>query len=252
MNSWASIDIEATGLDTVRDRIVNLGVVIYEGIPGGTPVSGLNFYFNPGFRMTDEVIAIHGITNEQVAPCPKFNADTAKLVMDAIRGRALIGYNLRRFDLPMLWEELYRVGVQWNWRDHPIVDVGNLFKIKEPRDLTAAVKFYLEQDHGDAHSAWADACATADVLGAQLQRYADLSAKTAEGLDEASQLEPVVDLAGKLTKNEKGEVVYAFGKSNGKPVASDTGFAMWMLRNDFPTETKLVLERILEELSQCN
>ena len=41
-----------------------------------------------------------------------------------------------------------------------------IFHKKEPRDLTAAVRFFLDREHAGAHGAEADVIASIDVLEA--------------------------------------------------------------------------------------
>ena len=248
MRKVISIDIEATGLDVTRDRIVQLAMAIYDGFPvvRGVPDDGIDLFFNPGFPMSQEVIDIHGITDERVANCPPFS-NHAGAILDEIRGAVLVGFNLWRFDLPILWEEFNRAGLLWNWKDNVIIDVGNIFKLREPRTLEAAVQFYLSRPHEDAHSAWADAVATAEVLAGQIQKYPDLQTMSETGLSDASRMEQNVDLAGKIVRNKDGEPVFAFGKSKGVRVVDDLGFANWILDRDFPTETKLTIEHIIRQ-----
>lgn len=243
-----SIDIEATGLDVTRDRIVELAMAFYPGMPspGSVPDDDVDLFFNPGFAMSPEVIAVHGITDERVKDCPKF-ADHARGILNEIQGAILIGFNLWRFDLPILWEELNRAGFQWDWHDNVIIDVGNIFKLREPRSLEAAVQFYCNRPHVDAHSAWSDATATADVLAGQILKYDELKTMSELGLSEASRMDQNVDLAGKIVRNKDGEAVFGFGKSKGVRVVDDLGFANWILDRDFPTETKLTIEHIIRE-----
>lgn len=248
MRKVISIDIEATGLDVTRDRIVQLAMAIYDGFPvvSGVPDDGIDLFFNPGFPMSQEVIAIHGITDERVADCPRFETYAAG-ILEEIQGAILVGFNLWRFDLPILWEELNRAGLTWNWKDNVIIDVGNIYKLREPRTLEAAVQFYLSRPHENAHSAWADAAATAEVLAGQIQKYPDLQTMSETGLSDASRMEQNVDLAGKIVRNKDGEPVFAFGKSKGVRVVDDLGFANWILDRDFPTETKLTIEHIIRQ-----
>lgn len=244
---FISIDIESTGLDVTKDRIVQLALAVYDGLPtiDSQPVEDIDLFFNPGFPMSPEVIAVHGITDDKVKSAPSFSVVADKIAAK-IEGATLIGFNLWRFDLPMLWEEFNRAGIQWDWTKHPIIDVGNIFKKHEERTLAAAVRFYCGRDHEDAHSAWSDATATAEVLAAQCGRYDDIKTLSPQGLSDASKMDDNVDLAGKIVRNKDGVAVFAFGKSKGVPVVDDVGFAHWMLSKDFPTETKLCIERLLQ------
>lgn len=237
----AFFDIEATGVDVAKDRIVSL--FIRRLYPDGSQ-SALSWMFYPGFDMSPEVIAIHGITNEAVHGCPRFESSALE-VHGAITGCDLGGFNLLNYDVPLLWEELFRAGIKWNLTGVNIVDVGNIFKKKEERTLSAGVRFYCGRNHDGAHSAEADVDATIDVLDAQLKRYQELNALSMDKLAEFSQFDRRVDLAGKLVRNDQGAVVYNFGNSKGVRIQDDIGFARWMLGKDFTENTKQTLRSLL-------
>jgi DNA polymerase-3 subunit epsilon len=242
----AIFDIESTGTDVVKDRIVTLAIdVVLDISHAGAPAL---FRFNPGVEMCAEAIAIHGIKNEMVKEWPSFK-DNASSILEMLEGCDLAGFNLLNFDIPILWEELNRSGIQWDLTGVRVIDAGNIFKKKEDRTLSAAVKFYCGRDHGAAHDACGDVLETAAVIEAQLKRYADLSEMSIDQLSEFSLFEKRFDLAGKITLDKDGFPTYAFGKSKGVRVADDPGFARWMMRNDFPTQTKIVLSNYLKSLA---
>lgn len=246
------LDIEATGLDVALDRIVQLGMAIYlNGVPqlGYSPDEVVDLLVNPERTMSPEVIEIHHITNEMVATKPPFSEFAADVYAE-LEGATIIGYNLWRFDLPLLHEEFHRCGIKWDWSKHDIIDVGNIFKKREPRDLESAVEFYCGREMKGAHDAVNDAFETGQVLAGQIQRYADLQTKTLKGLVDEGRLDNNIDLAGKLVRNKDGVPCFNFGKSKGKPVAHDIGFANWMFRADFTADTLDHLQRILDEIHQ--
>jgi DNA polymerase III subunit epsilon len=247
-------DIEGTGLDTGKDRIVSLFIVKY--MPAG-PQTRMSGFFYPGFAMDPKVIAIHGITDEHVRGCPRFE-DEAQKYFEFIDGCDLGGYNLLNYDIPMLAEEFYRAGLEWRVQDdkgNPLVrilDAGNIFKKKEERTLSGAVQFYCGREIEGAHSAEADTLATADVLAAQLVRYPDLSAMSIDQLAEFSRFEKRLDLAGKIGIDAEGDPIYNIGGPDrrGRKVKDDPGFAEWMLKKDFPRQTKHVVAEYLHSLYQ--
>ena len=135
----ASIDVEGTGTDPVKDRIVALSIVRVH--PGGGVDEQL-YKFNPGVVMTEENITCHGITNEMAATFHPFNVEAANTINAFLEGCDLLGYNLGQYDLPIISETMARVGVEFSVAGRNVVDAGNIFKKKEPRDLSAALKFY--------------------------------------------------------------------------------------------------------------
>lgn len=240
-------DIEATGLDIAKDRIVTLGIHKL----GNDAAFEFEFKCNPGVKMSDEVIAIHGIANEMCAVWPSFSQQ-AEEIFSIINSCDLAGYNLLNFDIPLLYEEFSRCDIDWNLDSIRIIDAGNIFKKKEERSLSAAVRFYLEREHASAHDALGDVEATLAVLNAQLARYADLCNMSLDELSAFSRFDDRIDLAGKIVRGADGRPIYNIGKNRGTAVEDDIGFAQWMLRQSFSENTKSCLRGILNNLSHAS
>ena len=160
-------DLETTGIDTAKDRIVEISMVKIN--PDGERTVKTR-RINPGMHIPAEATAIHGITDDDVKECPSF-AQIARSLAQFIEGCDFGGFNSNRFDLPMLVEEFMRAGVEVDFRRRKFIDVQNIFHKLEQRTLIAAYKFYCDKDLTDAHSAEADTLATYEVLCAQLDRY---------------------------------------------------------------------------------
>ena len=169
-------DIESTGTSARKDRIIELAAV--KVFPDWTEETK-TWLLNPTISIPPETTAIHGITDEIVASCPTF-ADKAAEIFAFFDGCDLSGFNADRFDIPCLEEEFARSGFNFAPSQRLHIDVQRIFHKKEPRDLTAAVKFYLGRAHEGAHGAEADAKATLAVLKAQMERYPDLPSTAAE------------------------------------------------------------------------
>lgn len=244
MSPLLSLDLETTGTKVATDRIVQIGIHYIE-TPEGPPRDGIDLLINPGVPIPPEATECHGITDEMVADKPRFS-EVASALMESIRGCDLVGFNLSNFDVPLLWEEFYRVGITWSLTGVNVVDVGTLFKKLNPRTLSAAVENYCGREHADAHSAIADARATADVFSAMLSRHDNLRHMSVDLLAEESLYEKRFDLAGLIVAGKDGRPTYGFGKNKGTAVADDPGFARWMLSKDFPTQTLMVLREILD------
>lgn len=237
------LDIESTGLSVGEDRIVSLALL--KILPDGSD-SVLEIFCNPKIRMREEVIKIHGISNKQAATFKSFK-EQAEEIHNYIQGCDLAGYNLVQFDVPMLYEEFYRAGIEWDLTGVQIIDAGNIFKKKEERTLSAALHFYCNRLHDGAHSALADVLATKDVLYAQTNHYEDLGGLSVGELAQYSNLDklPRVDIAGYI-RMDNNEYVYGLKSKEGIRIKDDIGFAKWMLQKDFPVNTKLHLNRILQ------
>jgi len=239
-------DIESTGLFPRRDRIIELACI--KVLPDGTEIEKC-WLMNPTVPIPPETTQIHGITNEMVKDCPTFR-DNADEIFAFFDGCDLSGFNADRYDIPCLEEEFARVGRNFALSARRRIDVQRIYHRMEPRDLTAAVRFYLGRDHAGAHGAEADARATLDVLKAQLVKYPVLP-QNVDALDE--YLVPHdprnVDRDGKL-RWDKGELLVNFGKNKGKSLKSlllsDPPFLRWILKGDFDTEIKMIVSDLLK------
>lgn len=237
-------DLETTGLDIVRDRIVE--ITILKISPNGDEEC-ITRRINPEMPIPAESTAIHGISNEDVKDAPPFRS-IAKSLAQKMRGCDLAGYNSEHFDLPMLGEEFLRAGVDINLAEMRHIDVQTIFHKMEQRTLVAAYRFYCSKELQDAHSAEADTRATWEVLQAQLDRYPDNLKNEVAFLSEFSKRNQNVDLAGRIALNEKGEPTIQFGKYKGRVVqevlVKDPGYYSWIMQSDFTLDTKRHFTRI--------
>jgi DNA polymerase-3 subunit epsilon len=242
----AFFDIEATGISPRADRIVELCIVKF------TPDKQQSthvYRINPEMPIPAETTAIHGISDEDVANCPTFK-DLATKIAAVLEGCDLGGYNIGRFDIPMLTEEFTRAGITFDTEGCRVLDAQRIYHRMEPRDLTAALAFYCNELHLDAHGAEADVLATVRVFEGQLKRYPELPHDMG-ALDEfCNPRDPTwVDRTGRLRWVD-GKVTLNFGRKKGTPlktiVDGDPGFIKWMLRSDFPKDTREIVENALQ------
>ncbi|MFR9620174.1 MAG: 3'-5' exonuclease [Rikenellaceae bacterium] len=236
-------DLETTGVDTSRDRIVEISMV--KIMPDGERIIKTR-RINPQMLIPESSTAIHGITDEDVKDCPTF-AQVARSLEQFVEGCDFGGFNSNRFDLPVLVEEFLRVGVDVDFKRRNFIDVQNIFHKKEQRTLVAAYKFYCDKDLTDAHSAEADTLATYEVFLSQLERYEDLP-RDIEALANYSTQSRTADFAGRILINEQGVEVFGFGKYRNESVESvfkrDPSYYGWMMNGDFPLYTKRVITEI--------
>ena len=236
-------DLETTGVNIAKDRIVEISILkIY---PNGNKESK-TWLVNPEMEIPKEVVAIHGITNEKVVTEPTFK-ELAKEVSRLIEGCDLAGFNSNRFDIPLLAEEMLRADIDFDMHNRVAVDVQVIFHKKEQRTLSAAYKFYCDENLEDAHSAEADTNATYEILKAQLDKYDDLE-NDIKFLNEFSSHKKRADFAGFIMYDDEDQEIFTFGKYKGKKVVEilekDKGYYSWIQKADFPLYTKKVLTAI--------
>lgn len=238
-------DIESTGTNPYRDRIVEIAVI--KVMPDGSREDVVR-RINPCMPIPAGASAVHGIYDDDVKDCPTFDV-IAHNLYNYLDGCDLAGYNIVKFDVPMLQEEFKRCGLELNMHDRKLIDVFNIFCRLYPRNLSAAYKFFCGGDLEDAHSALADTDATVSVLLGQLAKHPELPREMA-GLAEFSAARDAdfVDSEGRL-KFSGDEVVINFGKNSGRRLrdlaCEDPGFLRWMLRSDFSDEVKNIIKNAL-------
>ena len=188
---------------------------------------------------------VHGITDDMVKDAPTF-AQAANELKQVLDDCDLGGYNSNRFDIPLLVEEFLRAGVDLDMRGRRMLDVQNIFHKMEQRTLIAAYKFYCGKVLENAHSAEADASATHEVLLAQLEKYPELG-NTIESINKFLGEEPIVDFARRFIMCD-GVEVFNFGKYKGQSIAEvltkEPQYYDWMMKGDFPQQTKQKLTEI--------
>ena len=240
-------DIESTGISPRKDRIIELAAIKIN-VDGSEEERC--WLMNPTIPIPPETTAIHGIKDEDVKDCPTF-ADRAEEILEFFEGADLSGFNADRFDIPCLEEEFVRLGMNFATAQRRRIDVQRIYHRMEPRDLTAAVKYYLGRNHDGAHGAGADTRATAEVLKAQLVKYAETLPKTTAELDEwIVPRDPYNADRNGIFRWKDGEWTINFGKKRGeslkKIMLNEPNFLKWMLKGDFDADARMIAADALE------
>lgn len=249
LRPFVMLDLETTGLDISKDRIIEIGMI--KRLPDGTE---MEFFrrINPTIPITTESTEITGITNEMVKDEPTF-IDLVDEIAAFIGDSDLGGYNSNKFDIPVLAEEFLRANHVFDIRSRKLIDVQNIFHKMEQRTLVAAYQFYCDKKMENAHNAMYDTKVTMEVFKAQLEKYDDLAETVSELADFSRQGNTeIADFAGRLGKLKDGQITYNFGKHRGKTIAevaqTEPGYYGWMIDADFPLYTKQILREEMERI----
>jgi len=269
-------DLETTGLDLVKDRIIQISYI--KVFPDGQE-ERVNYLVNPQCHINPIITQLTGIGDDDVADKPTFK-QLAKTLHDAFVGCDFAGYNSNHFDIPMLAEEFLKAGVDFDFSKCSLIDAQVIFHKLERRNLAAAYKFYCGrkmEDDFEAHRADQDTEATYRVLMGELDFYTEERQRELgedpEGrvlqndmkfLGDFSRVNNNIDFAGRIVwgeaKDANGKTIvdkdgqplmteyFNFGKYKGKVVSevlrSDSGYFAWIMGGDFTYDTKQVLTRI--------
>lgn len=245
------LDFEATGVDPETDRIVEFAFLDFES---GLWVKRVN----PGVPIPASASEVHGIYDDDVVREPLFAA-YAEEVERRVEGKVLVGYNSRRYDVPLLDAELRRAGRAGLLRDADgfiavrEIDLFAVWGNLEPRTLEGAVRrFQGEEAIAEEllHSAGGDVAALLGIVAGMAGSFPEIGSGDGELKEVLSKLETLsvpewaVDRAGKF-RRDGDEIVFGFGKHMGRPVTDAPDYLGWMLGQGFPEESKAWARKLL-------
>jgi len=236
-------DLETTGPRVGKDRIVEIAILKVE--VDKTEKQKI-WRINPEMEISFQATQVHGITNKMVENEQNF-AFHSKEIYQFIKGSDLAGFNSIKFDVPILVEEFMRAKLDFDFSKVKMIDCQVIYHKKEPRNLSAALKYYCNKDLVNAHSAIDDTIATFEVFKAQLEKYEDLQPNV-DFLSEYTRRNNNLDFAGKIRLDLDNDAVFAFGKYTGQKVKdifkTDKGYYSWIMNGDFPEYTKKIFTQI--------
>ncbi len=240
------LDLETTGIWIEKDRIIEIGMVKV------TPDGKQGIYstkVNPCMPIPAVVTELTGISDADVKNAPAFDSIAGK-VLAFLEGSDLGGFNVERFDLPLLAREFADAGIKFDYANRTVYDAQKIYHLHERRDLFAAFAFYCKQELKDAHCATADAQATLAILQEQLKRYA-APREDIEGLKdfEYKQSSGFFDNERKF-RWWNGDLYMTFGKYAKKEplkviAKKDPQYLEWVLDKDFSDEVKNMIQGVL-------
>jgi DNA polymerase-3 subunit epsilon len=246
-NTLVSLDIEATGVWVEKDKIIEIALVKIS--PDGTKET-YDQRINPGISIPKAVVELTGISDEDVKDAPPFR-DVAQEILAFIGDSDLAGFNVERFDLPLLEREFLDVGIRFCWEDRKVYDAQKIFHLNEKRDLSAAYQFYCGKELVGAHGALADSEAVYEILQKQVAKYGE----GAEDISVLDQFEYSSHMAY-YDQDKKfgwwnGKLYPMFGKYRGQVsvdelAKKDAGYLKWLLTSDFKDDVKNLVRAALK------
>ncbi len=156
-------DTETTGLDPNTDRIIEIGGIELDNrFPTGRT---FHVYINPeGRQVHPDALAVHGISNEDLADKPAFAAILDEF-LNFFDGAKFVAHNAG-FDMGFINAELTRLG-QPEIDPNRVVDTLALARRRHPmgpNSLDALCKRYaIDNSHRTLHGALLDAELLAEV-----------------------------------------------------------------------------------------
>lgn len=257
-----AFDLETTGLEVERDRILEFCFVELDD--GLNELGRWTRLVDPGMPVSKEIEDLTGISTAMVQGQPPFATHAAR-IQALVKGATLIAHNAS-FDVPFLSMELQRAGQPGLSPDHPCIDTLAIERHVNSHRLAEVYKRYVGKPFEGGHRSEADVSATVEVL--RRQRVAHAAVLPGPGLEDLlvpnvdrhfggdQRVRHWLDHGRKFYRDLAGTIHFGFGPYRGCPAiqphtckAGNDGhheeFLRWMLRRDFPAETKATVEMIL-------
>ena len=238
-----AFDLETTGLDTRRARIVQYALV---GSNSEGDIISVNKIVDPTCKIPADASSVHGIYDDDVKGKGVFS-EHAKDIHEMLDDTVVIGHNVLRYDWPVLTAEFTRIG-QLPPKPHATIDTLRLAKrlrIPGRHDLGTLCRGE-NISLNNAHDAAADAGATLLLLWRLIAKYprhfhrspTELENWILTGDSETNalgtgleDLEPLEGTGGKIRKNGD-RLILNFGKYRSRHLeivaVEDPGYLRWL------------------------
>jgi DNA polymerase-3 subunit epsilon len=257
-----AFDLETTGLEMERDRVLEFCFVELDA--DLNELGRWSRLVDPGIEVSKEIEALTGISTAMVQGQPPFSSHAPR-VQALVKDAVLIAHN-HSFDVPFLNMELLRSGQPGLAPDHPCIDTLVIERHVNSHRLSEVYRRYVGKPFDGGHRSEADVLATVEVLRRQREAHAALLPK--EGLQGLlatnvdrhfggeERVRHWLDHGHRFYRDPKGTIRLGFGPHRGCPAVAwhacvngvgghHEEFLRWMLRRDFPAETKATVEMIL-------
>lgn len=148
------LDLETTGLEVQKARICQIGL-IYQN-------KEKSILINPTIEIPQEASNVHKITDQMVLNAPIFT-DISNSLLNLINDcDAVVGYNIRKYDWPILYIEFLRIGI--TLPNKTLIDVYEMiYDIEKSKKLKDVYLRLTGNKLEDAHDALNDIIATKKV-----------------------------------------------------------------------------------------
>lgn len=239
-------DVETTGTDRRRDQVIELCVQF--GLDAAP--ERRTWRIKPDVPINPGAQAVHGISMEDLADCPRFGAVAEEFRAIVAEANVLVGYNLA-FDIEMVQAEFERLGApRLDLTGKKIIDPFRLWQQCEPRTLQDAHRRFVGDTFDEAHSASADVAATGRVLAGMVEQFG-LPRDWNAIAQVCEPTRPQWVGTSRHIQFKDGDAIIAFGRHSGAPLwqlahGPEGDYLRWMITKDFPGHVVDICKAALE------
>ncbi|HEP1628826.1 TPA: bifunctional DnaQ family exonuclease/ATP-dependent helicase [Streptococcus pyogenes] len=176
LRKYAVVDLEATGAGP-NASIIQVGIVI---IQGNKIIDSYETDVNPHESLDEHIVHLTGITDKQLAKAPDFG-QVAHHIYQLIEDCIFVAHNVK-FDANLLAEALFLEGYELTIPRVDTVELAQLFFPRFEKYNLSHLSRQLNIDLAEAHTAIADARATAILFLRLLQKIESLPIECLESL----------------------------------------------------------------------
>lgn len=170
-DSYICIDLETTGLDPKRDKIIEIGAVRVEN---NTITSKWESFVNPGRKLEERIVELTGIRDEQLADAPKIEQILPEF-LEFAGEQVLLGHSVL-FDFSFIKKAAVNERMRFERQGIDTLKIARKYLQQlESRSLFHLCKYY-DIPHS-AHRALEDATATVALYGKLAENFYDKEAQ---------------------------------------------------------------------------
>jgi DNA polymerase-3 subunit epsilon len=244
-------DLETTGIKPLSEhKIVQIAMLKVD--KEWNIVDGFETLLNPGMPIPPDSTEIHGITDDMVYDKPRFR-EVLPRVMEFFEGSDVAGYNIIRFDWPMLINEIRNAGeLKWPNSDVRLFDPQIIEWNLNANTLAGAYKRHTGRRLESAHNAMADTVGALEVFKSQMFNFGDVEplvlVKNWDALHRFCNDEVnYIDSDRKFYLKHGEAYIGTWSNKHPNQKASDCmSYLRWMITRSFCLDTKIVCALVLE------
>jgi DNA polymerase-3 subunit epsilon len=165
---FVCVDVETTGLDTKKDRLIELAGIVFSH---DTMIDELESLIDPEMEIPKESQAIHNISDEMVKGQPKI-AEVLPSLLSFIGKRTIIGHGIQ-FDIDVICEEARRVNIPCTLNENPSIDTLRLARLygESPTNSLDMLRRHFNIQAEGAHRAKSDVIVNIQVFRHLTRRF---------------------------------------------------------------------------------
>jgi len=239
-------DLEATSPDPQSARIFEIGILQGDRT--------YHSWVNPEMAIPSEVVALCKLTPEKLDLIrhARLFAEVIDDILPLLDDPDWVAFGGLRFDIPLMSNEFERAGREMPWGGKNVIDVGNLYKLMNPRTLEVFSLQYNRRAHTESHGAVPDAAVLRDGLPTFLSSHDEIRGLSPSRLAKMSAYgKTPADPAGLLYVDDEGRVCFNTHRNRGVPILDEISYARWMANQQWVADsTRRIIRRVIDDATK--